>query len=151
MVAGVGREVELGEDAAHVGLDGLGAEAQLARQCAVRAALSHQGEHRLLALGQRGERVVLASLGDEAGDELGIDHAVAVGHSPHVANEGGQVGDSVLEEVAHASVELGHEPHGVVGLDVLGEQEHANVRARPADLHRRVEAPRRCGWVACGC
>ena len=88
----------------------------------------------------RGEWVGLAFLVHQPGDELGVDDAVAVGDASHVAGEGGQVGHSVFEEVADAAVEVGDETHGVVGVDVLGEQEQPDVDVGPSDLDGGVEA-----------
>ena len=105
MFAGVRREVQLREDAANVGLDRLGAEAQLCGQRAVRKSLRHEGEHPPLSLRQGCEWITPAFLGDEPGDEFESITQSLGGDAVHIAGEGGQLRDPVLEEVAHPALE----------------------------------------------
>jgi hypothetical protein len=60
VITGILWQVQLGEDAADVGLDGLAADVQLRRQGAVGTTLSHKAKHGALSLGALGERVTFA-------------------------------------------------------------------------------------------
>ncbi len=82
---------------------------------------------------------------DEAADQLGVDDHVAGGDAAYVAAERRQVGDPVLEQVADAAVELGHQPQGVVRLDVLRQEQQADLRGGGPDRGCRVEALGRVG------
>ena len=88
--------------------------------------LGHQRKHFALAPRKPVERIVATAPGDQPAHELGVEDDVSAGHPSYVVGEGREVEDPVLEEVAHASVEVGHQPHRVVDLHVLREQ-HVEV------------------------
>ena len=69
----------------------------------------------------------------EASDEV-AERAVALGHSPDGLDEFLDVNDAVLEKVAGASGSLVDQLQRVVRLDVLRQDQHANVRLGRGDL-----------------
>ena len=66
-------------------------------------------------------------------------------------DELGEVDHAVLEQVADAPAGSREQRHRVARLDVLREDEHADVRVRARGSQRRARCPRRCGSAACGC
>ena len=140
MVLGCGREPELPEDARHVLLDGPLGDDELVGDALVRAALGHVLEHLALARGQLVDGVVAAPPADELRDDRRVERRAALPHTPDRGGELAHVGDPVLEQVADALGALGEQLHRVRRLDVLGEDEHADLRIRLADLLRGPEA-----------
>lgn len=90
-------QVELGEDVAHVLLDGLVADHQLARDRRVGAPFGHQSEHLALASGQALQGVAMAAPGEELADHFRIEDRGALGDPTNVAEELADVSDPVLE------------------------------------------------------
>ena len=73
-----------------------------------------------------GEPLVARRRRDEARDDLRIERGAAAGDALGRLEEVGDLEDAVLEQVAEAAER--HEVDRVAGLDVLGEQEHAELR-----------------------
>ena len=140
MVAGVGRQAQLGEDARDVLLDcALGDEEPVADRL-VRPALRHQLEHLALARRELGEWVVLAAPADELGDDGGIERRPSLSDPAHGRCELADVRHTVLEQVADTLGALGKKVECVFGLDVLGEDDHAGGWMLLADFPRRSQA-----------
>ena len=95
----------------------------------VRSPLSHQTENLALAWCEIVERSGLGPPGDQLRDDLGVDDGPAAADAPDRVREVVDVLDPVLEEVAHASGAVCHEPEGICGLRVLGEDEDADRRS----------------------
>ena len=81
-------------------------------------------------------------------DDLGVQRGAAVGDAAHGVGERVHVGDAVLEQVARALGGLRQQVQRVGLLDVLGEHEHAGVRAARRGSGARRAGPRRCAWAA---
>ena len=130
------RQPELREDARDVLLDGAERDEQALRDRLVGAALGHQPEHLALAGGQLVERVVGALAPDELAHDGRIERRAAVRDAAHGRAELLEVGDPVLEEVADALGARLEQRHRVAGLDVLREEQDADVGMPLADLAR---------------
>ena len=139
MVLGPAADAELGEDARHVLLDRVRGDDQRLGDALVRAPLGHQFEHLALARGERLERVVAAAPAEHVGDDRRVEHRPAGGDAPHGVGEQLEVGHAVLEQVADALGVVADQVDRVALLRVLAEHEHADVRLRRADLHRRAQ------------
>ena len=98
-----------------------------------------------LARGERLERIVVALAAEHAGDDLGVERRAAGRNAADGVGEGVDVRDAVLEQVADAGGVVGEQLAGVGLLDVLGEDEHADVGQLGAGSPARRECPRRCG------
>ena len=125
----------------HVRLDGLQAENQAVADPLVGSAFGHEREHLALALGELGERAVGSGPLDEAGDDGRIEHALTLVDAPERVGQDGDVGDSLLEQVAHSARMLLEQAHGVAGGQVVGEHQHPHPGVGAADrTARRAEA-----------
>ena len=97
---GVGGEVELAEDAAHVRFDRLAGDEELLGDAAVGLALGDQREHLALAWCELGERVAGDGRAEKLFDERGLDDGSSGGDLLERGDERGDVGDPILEQVA---------------------------------------------------
>ena len=78
-------------------------------------------------------------MGHQPRDDRWIDNALAFGNSSNRIAQHGNVVDPILEEIADPLWVLLEEPQRVAGIEVLGEDEHSDVRVQSSDLHRRDE------------
>ena len=92
-----------------------------------------QTEHLALAVSQLGERVFAAPSPQEARDDRRVDDGLALGDPTQRVDEHGNVEDALLEQVADALGMLFEQPQRVAGLDVLGEDEDADIGVLGAD------------------
>ncbi len=81
--------------------------------------------------------VVVAA--DERGDDLRIDDRAALGDAPDRRGERVEVADAVLQEIAAAGAALLEQPHRERRLDVLREDDDADLGVPLADLARGLE------------
>jgi hypothetical protein len=132
------RQSELGEDAAHVFLDGALGDEEATRDAAVRAALGHQLQHLLLPCGQLGERVVAALQREQLLDERRIDDGAAACDALHGVREVGDVRHAALEQIADpiAAVE---QLHRRLDLDMRREEQDPRLGQLLANCCRCVE------------
>ena len=133
-------DTELGEDAPDVGLDqssrsgGARADsAALSSPAAIRVSTVARGRSGASS-GSRSRRRATSRP-----DEPGSMTTSPARRPGDVGGERRQVGDTVLEQVADAAVEVVHQAQGVVGLDVLRQQQDPDLRAACADRRGRVE------------
>ena len=77
----------------------------------------------------------------EKRDNDGIEHRSASANSPDRVGKLGEVGDSILEEVADALGAVAQEFEGVAGACVVGEHEYTHIREVRPDLPRGPDAP----------
>src|SRR3954454_24875312 len=124
---------ELHEDVADVALHGAVGEPQALRDPGVGQPLGHQRQHLALARGELGQRVL-----DEAGHHLRVERGPAPGDPAGRVEEVVHGEHAVLEQVAEPA--LRDQRHGVLGLEVLGEQQDADLRSLLADPPRRARA-----------
>ena len=104
MVGVAGLEVELLIDVRDVLDDRLLADQQFASDESVAASLGHESEDLHLAVSEPFQRPVLAARpGEHELDHLGVEDNVAGADALEVVAEGGNVGDPLLEQVAHSS------------------------------------------------
>src|SRR5262245_24889895 len=133
-------EAELSEDARHVLLDGALGHDEPLRDRLVRPALRHQLEDLALTRRQGRDRVVAAPPADELRHDRGVERRAAVRNAADRARELPDVGDSVLEQVADPLRVVREQLQRVVRLDVLREDEHADVLVLRANGLRRGQA-----------
>src|SRR5690348_14693307 len=139
VVARVGQQIELGEDAAHVGFHRLGRHPQLLGDGLVGAALGHQREHLLLPVGQRLQRAAGPGPGHQPGDDLRVDDRLARRDPADRVGELGEVGDALLEDVANPARVARQQLDHVLGLHVLGHDQDGGAGPAPPDLQRGLE------------
>ena len=94
----------------------------------VRAALRHQREHAPLTRGQPVEWILSAGAGQQLAHDLRVEHGAPGADVAHRVDELAHVGHPILQEVAHAADAATDELARVALLDVLGEQEDADLR-----------------------
>ena len=104
-----------------------------------------------LPLGQAQQRTVAAPAGEQRLDHLGVEHRPAAGDLVQRADQLVEVGDPLLEQVAHAGDAVGQQLEGVVLLDVLREDDDADAGVLGADPLGGLDALVRCGSAASGC
>ena len=144
-------EVELGEDACDVRLDGGVADDEFAGDVGVREAAGDEPQHFELARGQLGERRGLFALGrpacvvlDQPARDRGREERVAGGDHADGLSE--LVGAGVLEQEA-----AGAGAEGLVDVVVEVERRQDQDAGRSVCRRRSAASPRcRRGW-ACGC
>jgi hypothetical protein len=130
-VLGLG-ERELGEHMPDVRFDRAFAEEQPPRDPAVREPFGHQLEHMPFPIGQRGQRIVVASPRHQAGHNLRVQGGPTAGHALGRREELADVEHAILQQVTESAQR--HEANHVRRFDVLGQQQYADVRMRA--LHR---------------
>src|SRR5216683_497606 len=140
MGAGVGAEAELEEDLLDVCFDGALGDEQAGGEGPVGEPLGDQREHLALAFGELVEGAGPAFAGKNAGDDRRVDDCLAVGEAAEGVDQVRDVEDAFFEQVADPFGMLFEQPHGVAGLDVLGEDEHPGTGMLGADLLRGDEA-----------
>jgi hypothetical protein len=141
VLASVGRQVELGEDAADVRLDGLACHEEVIGDPAVGLTLGDEREHLALARGELGERIAGGGGGEELVDERALDDGSAGGNLVQCVDELGDVGDPVFEQVADALGGAGDELQRVLDVEVLRKAPKprtANVTVSPGDVMIRI-------------
>ena len=94
-------------------------------------ALGHPAQQRLL--GGR-ESAMGGDRADQGVDDGGVERRPPGGHRPHRVDQLVALGDVVLQQVAVTGRALGHQGDGVLGVVVLGQDDHAGTRAPLADL-----------------
>ncbi len=72
--------------------------------------------------------------GEQPGDDPRVDDGLPVGQAPQRVDQVRDVEDTFFEQVADPFGMVFEQPHGVVRLDVLGEDQHADTRVLGADL-----------------
>lgn len=93
---------------------------------------SAMAQHLTLACGESVQEALLTPAGEEAGDDLGIDDRLPLPDPPDGVRQLADVAHPVLEQVAEPVRAVLQELHREVGVHVLREHEHADVRmARP--------------------
>ena len=98
-------------------LDGPLGHPDATRDTGIGASLGHQRQHLLLASTQHGQWIVTSTCRHQFLDQTGVDDRAAVGNSPQVVNELGDLGDPTLEQVADA-LSAGQKLRRVLDLDV---------------------------------
>src|SRR5262245_1832718 len=139
VVVSARRQSELLEDAGDVLFDC--SERDIARvgDRLIRAALRHEGEHLPLDHRQGGQRVVPPAPAHEFRDDGRVEDGAACADALQRVGQLRDVGDAILQQIADARGVLGDQLHRVGGLDMLGEDEHADLGARHADLLGRAQ------------
>src|SRR5260370_11465606 len=130
----VGVEAELVEDLLDVGFDGALGDEQAGSDGPVRESLANQNEHLALTPAELIERVSTAFTGEEPGDDRGVDDSLPVAEATEGVDQVRDVEDAFFEKVADPFGMLFEQPHCVMRLDVLGEDQHADARMFGADL-----------------
>jgi hypothetical protein len=96
--------------------------------------LCHESEHLPLAGRELGERPCVASVGDEAGDDGGVDDALSVSDAPERVGQRADLRYAVLQEVARAFRELLDERHRIARFQIVREHQDADIGIAAADL-----------------
>src|SRR4051812_4686088 len=131
-------EPELVEDAGHVLLDRRLGDHQMVGDAAVRHALRHHRQDVALPWTEAVQRPARAAA-QHPPDDLGIERAAAGGDTGDRIGERLDVADALLEQVPDAVGALADELERVLGLVVVGEHEHAGLRALTSQLDGRAE------------
>ena len=76
---------------------------------------------------------------EQLGHDRWVEHRAAFGDTPHGRGEVIEVGNTILEEIAHTTRDRREQPHRKAGLDVLRQDEHAGSREAVPDLGRGAE------------
>src|SRR5262249_23377434 len=92
------------------------------------------GEYLPLAFAEHFEGVGAALAGEQPGDDRRVDDGLAVAEAAQGVDEAGDVVDAFFKQVADPFGVLLEQPHGVVRLDVLGQDEHPDARVLGPDL-----------------
>ena len=137
---GAGVEGELVEDARDVLLHGGVADEEALRDAAVRLALRHRREHVALARTQPVDRALRHAPPQHPPDDLRIERAAAGGHAADRLDEGLDVADALLEQVADTLGAVADEVDGVALLVELREHQHADLGVARAELERGAQA-----------
>jgi hypothetical protein len=75
-----------------------------------------------------------AERGAGAGDDRRVDHALALVHARDASASTPHAGHAFLEQVADTPWVMLDQPHRVMRLKVVGQDEHPDVRVRRADF-----------------
>ena len=121
-------------------LDGVRRDDEHLGDALVRAALGHQLQHLALARREGLERIVAAAPAEHVRDDGRVKHRPAGRDALDGVGEQREVGHAVLEQVADALGAVADQIDRVALLRVRAEHEHADVRLRLSDLHRRAQA-----------
>src|SRR5262245_23664689 len=140
MVVRLGEQVELGQNAADVAVDGALVEHELSPARGVRAALGHQGEHLVLPCGEGLDLVASRSPPEQVAHDVGVEHGAAVGHPVNRIDQCRDVDDMVLQQVAEPLRVVLRESSGVAALQRLRQQQDAEAVVLLAQLRRRASA-----------
>ena len=68
------------------------------------------------------------------GDDRRVDHALALVHARERVGQHAHAGHAFLEQVADPAWVVLDQPHRVMRLEVVGQDEHPDVRVRRADF-----------------
>ena len=79
-------------------------------------------------IAQHRDRIQLPRASDELPNDRRVDDLLARGHPAHRVEELVHVGDPVLQQIAHPGAALLEQAQGEVGLEVLGQDQHAEAR-----------------------
>ena len=82
-------------------------------------------------------RIDRTTTAHELRDHLGIDRGATLRHPPNGVAEPLKVGHPILQQVPGAAGAVPEEIHRMLGLDVLGQDEHPDLRMLCADRLRR--------------
>ena len=140
MDGSVGQQTELGEDPLGMLLHGALGDHHDLGDTGVGAALGHKRQHLALTGRERGERVVAPSALENLGDDVGIQDELTARHPLDRAEEGVDVADPVLEEVAEGASAIGEEIRQVACDDVLAQQQDGGTRPLVADAGGGAQA-----------
>src|SRR5215472_13224963 len=115
-------------------LDRLRAQEEALADALVRAALGHQREHLTFTLGEPAERAGRAGPAQQPGHDRRVDHALTLVHAGQRVSEHTHTGHALLEQVTDPARVLFEEPHRVVRLKEVGQDEHPDIWMRRADF-----------------
>ncbi len=87
--------------------------------------------------------IAAAAAGEQLGHDLGIEGGAAGADPAHGVDELGHVGDPVLQQVADPGGVAGEQLGGVALLDVLAEDEDADLGPAGRGWRARPGGPRR--------
>src|SRR3954469_468136 len=133
-------EPELVEDARHVLLDGRVAEDEGLGDALVGHALGHRRQDLALARAEVVERPRGAAAAQHAAYHLGVERAAAGGDPADSVDEGVDIADAFLEQVADALRSFADELERVLLLDVMREEEDAGLRTLASELERCTQS-----------
>jgi len=132
-------QAQLEEDLLHVRLNRALGDEEAFGDSLVGEAFGDEAKDFSLAIGELGERILAPAPAEELGDDGRVDHGLALGDPAERIQEDHDVEDAVFEQVADSFGMLLEQPHRVVGLDILREKKHADVRMFRANFERWVK------------
>ena len=131
-------QVQLGEDAADVFLDGALGDPEPPCDAGVGASFCHQFEHLAFSRGQRGERVLAPAGGHQLPDQRRVHDRAASGDPLQRVQELVHIGDAALEQVADAA-SASQQLHRVLDLGVSGQHQDGGSRQFLTDHPGRLQ------------
>ena len=126
-------EPELAQDHAHVALDGLLRQSQPFGDRQIGPTLRHQRKDAALSLGQLVQWTAPARPSQQDRYDFGVDDRPSRADPPDRRHELGQVGHTVLQQVADPFRSISKELQHVSGLDGIGQDQQADVRMVGSD------------------
>ena len=100
----------------------------------VRSTFGHQAQHLVLALGELTERIGIPAATNQAGHDRRIDDALPLADPVDGVGEHGDIREPFLEEIAHAIRVFLQESTGETGIQMVRENEDADLRVGHAQF-----------------
>lgn len=146
MIVRFGEEVEFGEDAGDMRLDGFLGHDQLPGNGPVGPSLGHLGQHLTLPLGELGEATVGRLAAQEVGDDVRVEHRSTGGDPLDRVDQRSHVDDAVFQQIAETGGVGARQIQGEAAFDRLREEQDTESRQRFRS-RVAVSAP---SWVKLG-
>jgi len=139
MRVGLGPETELVEDRRDMVFDRANRHGHRSGDRGVRTALGHQGEHLAFAGREVGHRTPAARPGNHSLDDLRVERRASTRDAADGIGEQGEVTDPMLEEIANPFGMVADKLQRVARLDVLRQDQNADLRLSGAYLSRGAQ------------
>jgi hypothetical protein len=139
MHLGLGPEAKLVEDGGDVVLDRANRHGHRGGDRGVRTAFGHQGEHLAFAGREVGHRTPAARPSNHSLDDLGVERRASTRDAAHGIGEEGEVTNPMLEQIADPFGAVADELQRVPRLDVLRQDQNADLRVIGAYLSRGAQ------------
>jgi len=102
--------------------------------------LRHQREHLPLTLAEHLDEAGPGASGHQAGDDGRVEDALPLGNPSQGVNEHSQVGDALLQQVAHGPLMVLKQAKCIPGVEVVGQDQNSNAGVSGPDVKRSGDA-----------